>query len=444
MTEWAMWLGRLREALSRLRRTGDASPLIEFGQALLRETAFEPTADGREGMREAFLPILSELHLIQEELDRLKAQNAVADEVFRLSLKLFRTFDPEAIYAEVHRTVARLIPADVFFVALVDRKRRVTVPYFVEGGRRYDPVTLWPGQGLVGLALREGRPFLFRRAEEIAGTPHLRWGEADSRIESALFVPLYYKDRAQAVVSVQSTRPAAYGEESIRLLEIIGGQMIAAVASAELFQEVERLSYYDELTGLKNRRAFERDLRAALRDAAAHPVALVMVDSDDLKRVNDRYGHSAGDRLLILIAELLRRMEDERVQAYRYGGDEFLLILRGFDRKGVTARLRELRRRLARATLLLEDGEHPLSVSIGAALFPDDARNLQELIRRADEALYASKTRGKNCATLYASDGGMPRMRPLALSEEGGVRVEDEGIGEHEGEKEGECGDSGS
>ncbi|MBE3596733.1 MAG: GGDEF domain-containing protein [Hydrogenibacillus sp.] len=405
MADWAIWLERLADLIQQARRTGEeTTALIDLGQSFLTD----PVASTDE--RRAFLRLLSELNLFLEDFGDLRAAHTVAEEIFALSLTLFRTFDPEVIYAEVHRVVSRFIPADVFLIARLDQNDRVTVPYYVEDGERYDPVTLRPRQGLVGKVAASGKPLCIGRASELSDRPHLRWGKTDNIIESALFVPLFFKDRVRAVLSVQSRRPEAYDEGDERLLKIIGGQMLGAIASAELFQEVERLSYYDELTGLQNRRAFMRDIEEAVANAVkAYPVALVMIDSDDLKVINDRYGHIAGDRLLLTIADVLRRVEGEEIKAYRYGGDEFLLIIRGYARKEVSMRLKALQARFSRTTLSLEDRDFPVSVSVGAALCPDDADTVEGLVRAADEALYVSKTKGKNCVTMYT--------RPTSLDE---------------------------
>lgn len=163
-----------------------------------------------------------------------------------------------------------------------------------------------------------------------------------------------------------------------------------------------RLALTDPLTGLGNQRHFRERLQQELENAESNgrPLALCLLDVDHLKRVNDTYGHPAGDRLLELIGGCLRHGGE----AYRVGGDEFALLLPGRD---VGPALEAAEAVLAR-TQALDPPEGPVSVSAGLAVFPTHVVDRSELYRAADQALYTSKREGGSRVRVYAPEDPRP------------------------------------
>lgn len=167
--------------------------------------------------------------------------------------------------------------------------------------------------------------------------------------------------------------------------------MVPAVAigmhlrAAEGERKATALSLTDPLTGLGNRRALasriERELDRA--DGTGVPVSVCMLDLDAFKEINDAYGHAAGDRALVLVADVLRRDGE----AFRYGGDEFVLVLPGRDREEAAVVGAAVRERVS----ALDAEEMPLAVTVGIATYPDGEVSRAEILRIADEALYAHK-----------------------------------------------------
>lgn len=167
---------------------------------------------------------------------------------------------------------------------------------------------------------------------------------------------------------------------------------------------VRYLSRTDELTGLLNMRGFmpllEREAGRAQR--YGHPFALLMADCDNLKEVNDTYGHEAGNRLLSLVVGRMREILRATDIMARYGGDEFLILLPETHPEGANLVAERLRAVVASASLDLEGKTVPTSVSIGIACHPGDGRDAHELVDRADRAMYQSKVRGKNTVTAFS------------------------------------------
>ncbi|WP_286784603.1 MULTISPECIES: sensor domain-containing diguanylate cyclase [Pseudomonas] len=162
------------------------------------------------------------------------------------------------------------------------------------------------------------------------------------------------------------------------------------------------MAYRDPLTGLGNRKAFDEHLHAALEKAQQDeaPLALLFIDLDRFKEVNDRFGHDLGDALLTAIAERLRGALRHPDHFYRLGGDEFTLLLGGEDASSALALAERLLQVLEPAFELNGQRVDFVTPSIGIALYPDHARQPDELIRAADSAMYQAKQR-RNQVFLY-------------------------------------------
>jgi diguanylate cyclase (GGDEF)-like protein len=162
-------------------------------------------------------------------------------------------------------------------------------------------------------------------------------------------------------------------------------------------RELERLAYYDELTGLPNRRSVLRQLEALISRGRrhGHAMALLMVDADHFKAVNDLHGHAAGDAALRALAErLCERLRTEDV-AGRFGGEEFVIALPDADAAGAVAVAEGVRAAVSARPLTIAGRELSLTVSVGWATWEDD--DLGQLLARADGALYEAKAAGRDC-----------------------------------------------
>jgi diguanylate cyclase (GGDEF)-like protein/PAS domain S-box-containing protein len=185
-------------------------------------------------------------------------------------------------------------------------------------------------------------------------------------------------------------------------------------------EQVRRLEMFDPLTGLPNRTQLEARLRAAVTRARRreHAVALLLVDLDNFKLVNDSLGHPAGDRLLRRIAGRLRGAEGDEGLLARHGGDEFLVMLSDLPRSGAEtaarAAARDLAERLGKP-FTVTGAEFHVEASIGISIFPDDADGAEALMQHADAAMYESKGRGRAASTLYTGVTHDPLER-LSLS----------------------------
>ncbi len=221
----------------------------------------------------------------------------------------------------------------------------------------------------------------------------------DRCTSSVIACPLMIAQSAEGVLRLDSGQPGAYGQDDLRFLDILLDLVATAVTNAKLFARTQQLAVTDGLTGLAMRRPFleqlEREIARATRSREA--VSVLLLDVDRFKTYNDTYGHTAGDRVLASVAEVLRATVPPDGLSARYGGEEFAVLLpraagvKAADvaeavRQGIEARV---------AGRLRGNGE-PVTVSIGVASCPTDAKAAMELIRLADERLYHAKHQGRN------------------------------------------------
>jgi diguanylate cyclase (GGDEF)-like protein len=201
---------------------------------------------------------------------------------------------------------------------------------------------------------------------------------------------------------------------SLRFVGAFGAQLgpvllvayITTMFSADIrygLQRAKLLSETDELTGLYNMRGFaiagDRLFGQSLRHG--RPASVLMVDSDDLKSVNDRYGHEAGNRLLRgLATTIVAELRGTDVAA-RYGGDEFIVLLPETGTKGAMEVAERIRSTVAARPIECDGRKVATSVSIGVASYPEDGHTLDALATHSDRALYAAKQAGRNCAMPF-------------------------------------------
>ncbi len=188
-----------------------------------------------------------------------------------------------------------------------------------------------------------------------------------------------------------------FSETDFELVQLFAAQAAVALRNADEHHAMSMRAETDALTGLGNHGAFQRDLATATEAAASAPpeagqLGLLMMDLDRFKTYNDRFGHPAGDALLHAVGEALYAATRSDDRVYRYGGDEFTIVLSGVD-LAEAQRVAERARRLV-AAVSLERGAAPVTITVGVALFPDHGATKDALIAAADAAMYAGKQAG--------------------------------------------------
>lgn len=198
------------------------------------------------------------------------------------------------------------------------------------------------------------------------------------------------------------TKPFNFDELKMVILHALERQkLVKEAGEKKVFQE---LAILDGLTKIYNRRYFDELLQQEVRRAIryAQNFSLLMIDVDDFKKYNDAYGHPAGDEVLKTIAALFLSNIRNTDYVARYGGEEFCIITPHTDKKGASALAARIVNAVANQNFVLENSkETQVTVSIGVAMFGEDAASKNDLVKRADEALYQAKKLGKNKVCMF-------------------------------------------
>jgi diguanylate cyclase (GGDEF)-like protein len=220
--------------------------------------------------------------------------------------------------------------------------------------------------------------------------------------DDLLFVPLTAGDQLVGALQVDQPRSGLVPRlEDVQALEIFSNQAVTAIQSARAYETTRQMSVRDSLTEAFNHRYFQETLSRELarHERSGQPLALVMLDIDDFKKINDRWGHPVGDLVLRGLVEELTKGVREMDTVARYGGEEFALIFPETTPAKAWVVADRLRNRVAGRLFVTPDLDHALGVtiSVGLSSFPEDAGTKHLLIERADQALYQAKRSGKNC-----------------------------------------------
>ncbi len=223
-------------------------------------------------------------------------------------------------------------------------------------------------------------------------------------MRNLLAVPVPTDRGVHMVLCVESSKAARFPDAYQGLLLAIARAAGFALSRAHLVQEKEELASRDGLTGVLNHRAFQERFREALLQAqrGGRRVALLMIDIDFFKRVNDTYGHPVGDLVLQETARILEQNVRPGVDMVaRYGGEEFVCMLPDADSLRALDTAERIRRGFEAKEFDLGQVRFCATLSIGGALFPDDARQGKDVLEKADKALYKAKEGGRNRVILY-------------------------------------------
>ena len=229
---------------------------------------------------------------------------------------------------------------------------------------------------------------------------------------AAVIVPLIVRARVVGVVECWSGRSSAFGEDDRKLLEMLAAHVAPTLHAADRYHASEALANTDSLTGLWNRRQLLDDTLSRYAPALENGETLsaVMLDIDHFKSYNDRHGHQGGDEALRVLGGILKAAVRGTDRVYRYGGEEFLLLLEqaeGDDAWGLVERLRQAVEATADSPILPAG----FTISAGLATAPAHGEEFAVLVERADVALYESKSGGRNRATVWS---GAPSLADAA------------------------------
>ncbi|MBK6846656.1 MAG: sensor domain-containing diguanylate cyclase [Proteobacteria bacterium] len=253
-----------------------------------------------------------------------------------------------------------------------------------------------------GGELREGEMPVFTRKLDLRG------------VRSLIVMPLIVKDQAVGTFTLAAKAPQLYPKHTREMLGVITNQVAVAIENAKMYARMEELATTDGLTALPNHRTFQARFAEMLARAERHgkPVSLVLSDVDKFKGINDTYGHPVGDQVLRRVAATLAAHARKVDLVARYGGEEFAIVLEETGSSGAHLLCERVRQAIAAEVLSSDKGNFGVTISLGVATYPEDGVRKEQLIERADQALYQAKHGGRNRTVCY---GELRRPSPVAL-----------------------------
>lgn len=296
-------------------------------------------------------------------------------------------------------------------------QKKVSIALFVPRGDRFEIIRQ------VGFVLTEGDTFDFRdtligsickmKSQTYSYISDLDHSQAGQRIPIAPFnlgdegsvfmLPLLYERDLLGILVYVTPKPNALRFHQIQLIEVLGNLVSSSLANAKLHGEIEKMAVTDGLTGLFNHRHFQEKLEGEFKrlQRQPNPLSLLLIDIDFFKKINDSYGHPGGDEVLRNVAAVIKKtVRDVDIPA-RYGGEEFAAILLGTNHDGARKMAERLRKSVQDKTFLVDGRDVTVTVSIGSATSHGDGETKEQLIERADQALYHAKRNGRNRSVLW-------------------------------------------
>jgi diguanylate cyclase (GGDEF)-like protein len=219
-----------------------------------------------------------------------------------------------------------------------------------------------------------------------------------SFIKSVVYMPFYIDKKLLGVLFLSGRRENLFTTSQVEKMKILSNYIAISLEKAYLYDEVEQMSIKDGLTGLYVHRYFQDKLENELKRATRYSTALslVMCDIDFFKKINDTYGHLAGDFILKNLALILKNNTTPIDTVARYGGEEFIIIMPETDKEKAHARAVKIRKETEKYNFKFNDNYIKCTISMGVASYPADSTTRRALIEKADKALYKAKEEGRN------------------------------------------------
>jgi diguanylate cyclase (GGDEF)-like protein/putative nucleotidyltransferase with HDIG domain len=313
--------------------------------------------------------------------------------LYDLAQMLSTTLNREETLAVIASKIGKLIPSTTCVIYLVSPEKGTITAEHASGKNvaAFAGHSMEMGQNLSGWVAANNHPAV--NADPVFDTLALRpFLEVD--LKNALVYPLYSQTACLGVISLYVGKDVTFTEDHVRIMEVVAKQAATAIQNAIKYEETQVEALTDHLTSLPNSRYlevyFDREMEKARR--FQFPLAIVAMDLDGFKNVNDAFGHHVGDRMLVEVAKVLNRNIRASDVVIRHGGDEFLAVISQATREEVSLLANRVQREVEEIRLDLGTGELArIGISVGTAAFPEDGDSLEILLKTADAAMYQNK-----------------------------------------------------
>lgn len=331
---------------------------------------------------------------------------------------LTSSVDLSGILHNIMQQMTRFFNPQAWSLLILDEPKRQLYYGVIAGGQteklRRKRIPL--GQGIPGWVALHGEPMILTAVPEDADVADEI--PVGSRVESMICLPLRVRNKTYGVLQLVNCHPENMRKHEIFFLHALCDYAAIAIQNARAFEQIQQLTITDDCTGLYNaRHLYERLERTLERSQRTRkPVSLIFFDLDNFKRVNDTYGHLNGSRLLAEVGQMVRESLGLIETAYRYGGDEFVVLMPHQSKQRAVELAQRLLDKLRATSFLAETGLNlNLHASFGVASAPIDGTDMHSIIRAADAAMYYVKNTTRNGVAAsgeYPAEAGVARIRP--------------------------------
>jgi diguanylate cyclase (GGDEF)-like protein len=317
----------------------------------------------------------------------------------RLARSLTSTLDLDTILRTILEYMERTIEAEFWTLLMLDDSRQQLYYALASGGEqaRLRDLRVKKGEGVAGWVLEHGETLI---VPEAADDPRVKGaGTAKPRkVRSVIALPLRGRTGTQGAIEIFNPRPEQMTDYTIAFLHILADHAAIAIENARDVARIQQLTITDDTTGLFNVRhlykVLEKELERAARKSV--PVSIAFLDLDRFKLVNDEHGHLVGSELLARAGQRLQELSRECDLCFRYGGDEFVILMPDTDAKAALEQASALHRELMATHFEMKRGlKLTVSASIGLSTAPDDGTALHAVIGVADARMYTVKSNGR-------------------------------------------------
>lgn len=330
---------------------------------------------------------------LRAQSDALARQLNSQRELLRVTESILGTLDTQALLEEIAARLKSLVQVDNICVDIHDQRAGMLRPIFARGvhALEYLAATIPDDQGVGGYVVRTGDAQLVQ--DELADPRVSHFANLEPQAGALIVAPLRSADRIQGLLTIERLGvEARFSEEEFELVKLFAAHVSIALRNAETHRAVELRAETDTLTGLWNHGSLIEHIERLVEQGDRF--AMLMVDLDEFKVYNDAFGHQAGNVMLRRVATLIRSSCRDSDEVFRYGGDEFAILLPNTGQAGA----RTVAEKIYASVTSVNDGRPmpaPLSCSTGIAVFPRDGRDGSEIILAADRACYAAKRAGR-------------------------------------------------